>query len=259
MSSTHHSPYAILFSCKDNDATIINGDQMNVVFLKDVEGVAQGGEVKEVKNGFARNYLLPKQLAVPANHNSLRRTKQLKTDAAATRLKLLADMRSLAEAINNTQITVEMRAGTSGKLYGSVTDTAVASRLSELTSRDIDRRVVMIADPIRDVGVYDIRLQLHAEVEAGITAVVYPTGTDPEETIAAAEAAKLGKTEEVGAVEIEEVDKHLSVENVTEPDQTTDESEDGISPGLESDTPDIQSSTDTSNTTDGSEDQPGEE
>lgn len=169
---------------------------MNVVFLKDVEGVAQGGDVKEVKNGFARNYLLPKQLAVPANHNALRRTERLKTDAATARLKLLADMHSLSEAISGTQITLEMRSGASGKLYGSVTSTMIASRLSELTSRDIDRRVVMINDPIREVGVFDIRLQLHAEVEATITAVVYPTGTDPEDTIAAIEEAKAGKTEE---------------------------------------------------------------
>lgn len=230
---------------------------MNVVFLKDVEGVAQGGDIKEVKNGFARNYLLPKQLAVPANHNSLRRTGRLQTDAAATRLKLLSDMHSLAEAISGTQITLEMRAGASGKLYGSVTTTTVASRLSELTSRDIDRRVVMIDDPIREVGVFDIRLQLHAEVEATITAVVYPTGTDPEDTIAAVEEAKAGKTGETGEVgALEETDGHLSLEKEAE---TTDEDEVGFSSELESDTSGSQSSDNTANITDSYEDQPDKE
>lgn len=209
---------------------------MNVVFLKDVEGVAQGGDVKEVKNGFARNYLLPKQLAVPANHNSLRRTERLKTDAATTRLKLLADMHSLAEAISGTQITLEMRSGASGKLYGSVTSTTIASRLSELTSRDIDRRVVMIDDPIREVGVFDIRLQLHAEVEAIITAVVYPTGTDPEDTIAAVEEAKAGKTEEtedVGASEEAEAQESTG----TAPDDFPDSPEE-LNEMIQSDEPD---------------------
>ena len=65
---------------------------MKVVFLQDVQGVAQGGEVKEVKNGFARNYLLPKQLAVPASHNALRGVQRLAQQAEAQRLKTLANI-----------------------------------------------------------------------------------------------------------------------------------------------------------------------
>ena len=173
---------------------------MKVVFLQDVEGVAQGGDVKEVKNGFARNYLLPKQLAVAATHNSLRRTERLQKDAEAQRLKLLADMKALAEEIDGTQVAVEMRAGASGRLYGSVTNAIVAGELSGMTDRDIDRRVVLIDDPIREVGVFDVRLRLHSDVDAGINVVVYPTGTDPEDTVAAVEAAK-AKAEEAAAAE----------------------------------------------------------
>lgn len=173
---------------------------MKVVFLKDVEGVAQGGDVKEVENGFARNYLLPKQLAVAATHNSLRRTERLQKDAEAQRLKLLADMKALAEEIDGTQVAVEMRAGASGRLYGSVTNAIVAVELSGMTNRDIDRRVVVIDDPIREVGVFDVRLRLHSDVDAGINVVVYPTGTDPEDTVAAVEAAK-AKAEEAAAAE----------------------------------------------------------
>ena len=180
---------------------IDNGDAMKVVFLKDVEGVAQGGDVKEVRNGFARNYLLPKELAVIATHNSLRRTARLRKDAETERLKHLSDMGVLAEEIDGAQIAVEMRAGASGRLYGSVNNAIVAAKLSEMTSRDIDRRMVLIDDPIREVGIFDIRLRLHSEVDARINVVVYPTGADPEDTIAAVEAAKAEAEEAAAAVE----------------------------------------------------------
>jgi ribosomal protein L9 len=75
---------------------------MRVVFLEDVAGVARGGDVKEVKNGFARNYLIPKSLAVPATHNALQRVEKLSRSAGVNRIKLLDDMKQLAEAIEGT-------------------------------------------------------------------------------------------------------------------------------------------------------------
>ena len=87
---------------------------MRVVFLEDVPGVAQGGEVKEVKNGFARNYLIPKSLATPATHNALQRVEKLSRQSDVTRVKRLEDMRELASAIEGAQIEVEMRAGSTG-------------------------------------------------------------------------------------------------------------------------------------------------
>ena len=163
---------------------------MRVVFLKDVEGVALGGDVKEVKNGFARNYLIPKQLAMPASHNSLKRVERLSQLAESERLKHLADMKALAEELNGKRVDVEMRAGATGRLYGSVNAAVLTAELSTITDRDIDRRVVQLPEPIREVGVYDVSLQLHTDVDVVIQVVVYPDGADPEETIAAAEGAK---------------------------------------------------------------------
>lgn len=170
---------------------------MRVVFLEDVAGVAQGGDVKEVKNGFARNYLLPKNLAVPATHNALQRVVRLGVEADKTRLKVLSDMRELSELLNGQQVNVEMRAGVSGQLYGSVTNAIVAEKLSELTDREIDRRTVEIEEPIRQLGTFDINVRLHSEVQAQIKVLVYPIGTDPnaveeEESEAEAEEATEG-------------------------------------------------------------------
>ena len=154
---------------------------MRVVFLEDVAGVAQGGDVKEVKNGFARNYLIPKNYAVPATHNALQRVKQYAEQAEKTRLKLLQDMRELSETLNGKRVSVEMRAGASGQLYGSVTNAIIADKLGEMSDREIDRRSIEIASPIRQLGSFDVTVRLHPEVQAHIDVLVHPTGMDPDE------------------------------------------------------------------------------
>jgi large subunit ribosomal protein L9 len=181
---------------------------MRVVFLEDVPGVAQGGEVKEVKNGFARNYLIPKSLATPATHNALQRVQKLSRHADVTRVKRLEDMRELASEIEGAQIEVEMRAGSTGRLYGSVTSAIIAEQLGEVTEREIDRRTVDLEEPIRDLGEYGVTVSLHPEVRAGISVLVYPMGTTAEEFAeslrARAEAAAAAEAEASEEDEVEE-------------------------------------------------------
>lgn len=153
---------------------------MRVVFLQDVAGVAQGGDVKEVKNGFARNYLIPKRLAEPATHNALQRVSQYAEQAERTRIKLLEDMRELSATLNGARIDVEMRAGASGQLYGSVTNAIIAEKLGDITDREIDRRSIEIENPIRQLGNFDVTVRLHPEVQAQIDVLVHPTGIDPD-------------------------------------------------------------------------------
>ena len=152
---------------------------MKVVFLEDVAGVARGGDVKEVKNGFARNYLIPKSLAVPATHNALQGVERLAREADVTRVKRLEDMKALAAQLNGFQVNIDMRAGSGGRLYGSVTNVMIAEALAELTDREIDRRIIEIEEPIRRMGNFEVNVRLDAEVEAKINVLVYPTGTDP--------------------------------------------------------------------------------
>jgi large subunit ribosomal protein L9 len=173
-----------------------------------VGGVALGGEIKEVKAGFARNYLIPKKLAVPATKDALQRVQRLSREAEEKRLKTLADMKSLGEELDGTRVDIEMRAGASGRLYGSVTNAVVATELSKMTDREIDRRTIDISDSIRDVGMHSATVRLHPEIAATISLLVYPAGTDPEETVLklqeAAEAAEgEGEAEEPGEPETE--------------------------------------------------------
>ena len=196
---------------------------MRVVFLQDVAGVAQGGDVKEVKNGFARNYLIPKNFAVPATHNELQRVKQYAEQAERTRLRLLQDMRELSETLNGKRIDVEMRAGASGQLYGSVTNAIIADKLAELSDREIDRRGIEIGDPIRQLGSFDVSVRLHPEVQAQIEVLVYPTGTTADAWLQSLEEAEEAE-ESAEAAEGEE-----SEESSAESDESSEDNPDDAS------------------------------
>ena len=213
---------------------------MRVVFLEDVTGVAQGGDVKEVKAGFARNYLIPKRLATPITKDALQRVERLKKEAEATRTKTLADMKDLREALDGAQLNVEMRAGASGRLYGSVTNAIVAEGLAKIAEREIDRRTISIPESIREVGLFDLRIRLHAEVEADIKLLVHPAGTDPVEFLESFEAAREAEAEKeagessdgdvaVAQVEATEIETDTPAEDTAavdeEPDDTVAEQE----------------------------------
>lgn len=194
---------------------------MRVVFIEDVLGVARGGDVKEVKNGFARNYLIPKNLAVPATHNALQRVEKLAKEAEATRLKTLSDMTALSQELEGVQVNVEMRAGVNGRLYGSVTSSIIAEELEKITGREIDRRTVLLSEPIRSLGVSEVRLRLHPEVETSIGVLVHAVGTDPEQVMAALEQAESDAEAADEAHEESAADAGPSVEAVASEDLET--------------------------------------
>ena len=152
---------------------------MKVLFLEDVEGVAHGGDVKEVKRGFAKNYLLPKNIAVLATKASLERIPKLKVEADKNRIQRLNDMKELASEIDGMRVNLPMRSGPTGKLYGSVTNNMIASELSSISSKDIQRRMIVLPESIRQLGLFEISLNLLQEVQANISLLVHPEDVDP--------------------------------------------------------------------------------
>ena len=200
---------------------------MKVVFLEDVEGVAQGGDIKEVKNGFARNYLIPKQLAAPATHNYLQKIEKLKKNASDVRVKRLDEMKEIADVVDNIQINIEMRASLNGRLYGSVTGTMVADAITLETGQKIERRLVQLDNPIRELGVFDVTVRFHSDVLATVKINIHSPEQDLtdledlEETNPGDELAKddqvivdSAATEEAsGSDSTEEDDSEVSKEN----------------------------------------------
>lgn len=174
---------------------------MKVIFLEDVAGTADAGEIKEVKNGFARNYLLPQHKAAPATPDQLQRVKAIEKAAQANRLKYSKEWGSVAEAMNGTTVTVEVRVGPNGRLFGAVTGRHIAEKLTEATGRDVDHRQVLLGEAIHEPGDYPVAIRLYREVHADIIVNVVPEGYTPEEAAALAtldaqeEAAGAGDNE----------------------------------------------------------------
>ena len=149
---------------------------MKVIFLQDVPGAADAGEVKEVKNGYARNYLLPRGLAAPATPDAMQRVNAIEKNAQVKRVRESGDWRTVADAIEGMNVVVEARIGPNGRLFGSITGRHVAQRLTETVGRPIDHRQVLMGEAIHDPGDHPVALRLYRDVHASVTVQVVPEG-----------------------------------------------------------------------------------
>ncbi len=129
---------------------------MKVLFLQDVRPTARAGDVKEVKDGFGRNYLIPQGYAVIATEHELRRAAGLRQQAEDRRLLEAKEWQEVADALKEQKVRIEVRIGPTGRLYGSVTNTMIAEKLGEMTNREIDRKGIQISAPIRAIGDYKV-------------------------------------------------------------------------------------------------------
>ena len=147
---------------------------MKVVFFEDVEGTAQVGEVKEVRNGFARNYLLPRNIAGPATRENIQRATALAEKEARRQEKLDAEARTKVEALEGYTVSVEARVGETGRLFGSVTNRDIAEKINEAKQLDIDPHMVLLPEPIRELGAREITIKFTRNVSVPITVEVVP-------------------------------------------------------------------------------------
>ena len=166
---------------------------MKVIFLEDVAGTADAGEVKVVKNGFARNYLLPRGLAAPATPDQLQRINAIEKSAHEKRLKFSTEWGEVAKAMEGMVVAIEMRVGPSGRLFGAVTGRHIAEKLAAATGRDVDHRQVLLGSSIHEPGDYPVAIRLYRDVHANVTVSVVPEGYSSEEeaALAAADAEAL--------------------------------------------------------------------
>ena len=172
---------------------------MQVLFVEDVPGTAYAGDIKNVKNGFARNYLLPKRLAVLATPDQMNRVARLQSAASQRRDTAEKSMSAVAEKIDGTSITIEVRAGRNNRLYGSITNTMIAEELNAIAGQEIDRRLV-VTEPIRQLGTYEIPVKLGFGFEPTVTVRVAPIGGALDKEATAEEVvAELETDDEAGA------------------------------------------------------------
>ncbi len=140
---------------------------MKVILNRDVEGTGKAGDVREVAAGFARNYLLPRQLALPARSRAVAQV-QAQRDRQRRRMEAeVVAARALAERLSAQVVEIAARAGDTGKLYGAVVNIDVAETLEAQLGVQLDRRKIEF-EPAHELGEYEAVVRLHPEVEARV-------------------------------------------------------------------------------------------
>jgi len=147
---------------------------MKVVFFEDVEGTAQIGEVKDVKNGFARNFLLPRGAAGPVNKDNVMRANSLAQKETRRQLKLDGEARKITDKITNYTVTIEARVGETGRLFGSVTNRDIADRLNAAANLSIDAHTILLPEPIREIGSRQVSIKFTRNITIEVTVDVVP-------------------------------------------------------------------------------------
>ena len=147
---------------------------MEVILLKDMENLGKVGDIVKVKDGYARNYLIPSGIALPATKSNVARVKNELQSLRKKAERQLARFKEMAEKLNTTRITIEHEAGEEGKLFGSVTTSQIEKALHEAGFEDIEKRQIILEKPIRETGTYEVKIHLFKDVDATVTVDVVP-------------------------------------------------------------------------------------
>jgi len=174
---------------------------MKVVFLEDVPRVAEAGQMKEVADGYARNYLIPKKLAILADARAMHLVESQLKKKARLQAETEAEMKELAKQLEGQEIALKARAGAEDRLYGSITNADIAEELNKSAGVVVDKRKIELDEPIREVGSYEIVIRLTKDIVPKIKLTVIEEEAEKKEK----KAEKKEKAEK--AVKVKKVKK----------------------------------------------------
>jgi len=140
---------------------------MKVVLLTDIDKLGQAGEMVTVKDGYARNFLIPIGMAVRADPSNLRRLEAQRKTAEARSLRELRTHKSLAVRLSKCEVTAKVQVGEEDRMFGAVTSGDIVDLLAR-QGIEIDRRIIDLPEPLKSLGVYSVPVKIHAEVEAHV-------------------------------------------------------------------------------------------
>ena len=175
---------------------------MRVLLLKDVYKLGHAGDVKKVADGYARNFLIPQRLATLATGGAIKQADTLRQNAAIARAKLNAELSGVAEKLNGLTVSFGVKAGETGKLYGSVTSAQIADEIKKTSGLEVDRRNVG-HQPLRELGEYKVPVRLTTDLIPQVRVVIHREGetlksmTAAPATAAAVPAAATAPTADV--------------------------------------------------------------
>ena len=147
---------------------------MRVILKSEVRGLGRSGDVKDVADGYALNYLLPQGLAIEATGGQLKHLAQEREAEKAKRGRAQADAEALAKRLAGVTLVFKLKAGEQGKTFGSVTAKEVAEALGRELATEIDKTKVVLHEPLRSLGLHAVEVRLHSEVRASVTVAIEP-------------------------------------------------------------------------------------
>ena len=142
---------------------------MEIVLLEDVKALGKKGQIVKVNDGYARNFILPKKLGVEATSKNLNDLKLQKANEAKLAAEQLAAAKELAAKIEAGSVSLSMKAGESGKALGSVSSKEIAAAATEQLGLDIDKKKLVLPEPLKTFGTHQVPLKLHKDVTAKLT------------------------------------------------------------------------------------------
>ncbi|OGN92155.1 MAG: 50S ribosomal protein L9 [Chloroflexi bacterium RBG_13_48_17] len=144
---------------------------MKVIFLKSVPK-GKRGEIKEVADGYARNFLLPKGMALPATPSAIKAAKAMSDEKTESQARQQEELSRMARELEGKELHFKAKAGAKGRLHGAITTASIADELSRLTGFNIDKKKVELKEPLHHLGSYDVMINLGAGTEAKIKVVI---------------------------------------------------------------------------------------
>ncbi len=190
---------------------------MRVLLIKDVYKLGRAGDVKKVADGYGRNFLIPQKLAVLATPGALTTAEKIRAQAEVRRTALNSELKDLADHINGVTLTFAVKAGETGKLYGSITTQDVAAAIQEQTRYEVKRQQVDM-QPIRELGDYKAHVRLTIDLMPEIKIIVHREG-EAAEPIAEAEAKPAKGRGRKKAEEAEAAPEAAAVEAQPKPEE----------------------------------------
>ncbi|MCR5279990.1 MAG: 50S ribosomal protein L9 [Lachnospiraceae bacterium] len=149
---------------------------MKVILLQDVKSLGKKGQIVEVNDGYARNFILPKKLGTEATSQNLNTLKLQKANEAKIAQENLDNARKFADDLSTLTVVIGMKAGEGGKVFGSVSSKEIAEEAKKQFGVEIDKKKIVLADPIKSFGTFEIGVKLHPEVTASMKVKVQENG-----------------------------------------------------------------------------------
>ena len=147
---------------------------MKIILTKDVDELGKAGEVVVVADGYARNYLVPRNLAVKASRGALQQAEAQIAARAEREKRAREDADRMRQSLEGTKVVVAARSGDEGKLYGSITPSDVAEAIAKFSGQQIEAKTIKTDGPIRSIGLHEVTVELHPEVEFKVSLDVIP-------------------------------------------------------------------------------------